>query len=62
MLWIADEVAHLPSLLVQLIDDNVLLFFIYVEKAWVFICWSVCLVHHNAWRHRLGGNGEDVHV
>jgi hypothetical protein len=54
MLWIADEVAQLPSLLVQLIDDNVLPFFIYVKEASVFI-WSVRLVHRNAWWSRLGG-------
>ena len=27
----------------------------------MFICWSLCLVHHNARWPRLRGNGEDVH-
>ena len=32
MLWVADEDAQLSSLLVHLIDHNVLPFFIYVKK------------------------------
>ncbi len=61
VLWVADEVAQLSSLLVQLIDDNIPPFS-HVEKASVFIYSSLCLVHHNAWWLWLGGNGEDVHV
>ena len=67
MLWIADEVAQLPSLLAQLIDNCTPLLFLMLKKkkkkkGFGVIFWTLFLVHHNAGLPRLGGNGEDAHV